>query len=242
MRVCWRALIGVVAGGAAVGALGCHRATAIAEGGGTDGGAAAGGPFEGIVRLRVPGITEDDAVAFEIKGAHVRWNLSVEAGRAGGYRVFDASARRLFTVSPEQSAVAVDDIPPPRSVAAVPWAFTDLGTGKTAGYPCQRSRVTDGFQAFVVCSASLPIPLEYAIPNVTASVHFLAELEAKGELPLAVAPEPPDAQAARGPRLASPKLFAAEVRATPVDDSRFVIPDFPVIRGHAATPPRALPR
>jgi hypothetical protein len=230
------------------GLVACGRSGATASGSDAEARGAAAplgkGAFEGIVRFRAPGIAGGDPLAFEVKGARSRWNLSDIEGATGGYRIYDATARRLFTVLPKQPSVTIDDVPSPAEAAdgGVLWSFTGSEAGKVAGYPCQRSHVSDGVRMYVMCAVPLPIPLEYGLPNVGVSVPFLSELEARGELPLAVTVEPRDADGGgRGPRFEIPKLLASEVRATPLDDSRFVVPDFPVTHGRVGVP-RALPR
>jgi len=160
--------------------------------------------------------------------------------------VYDVASRRLFTVLPAQSSVTVDDVPAAGGAGAVgggaPWTFTPMASpGRVAGFPCERSTASDGARTYELCAArGFPsIPLEYVLSNVGENVPFLAALQARGEMPLAVvAKMSPDAGARLPPM--KPLLTTIEVRREPVDDARFAVPRFPVTPGHLYAP-RALP-
>ncbi len=195
----------------------------------------AGDSFEGIVHLSTPLLDGPSADSiFEIKGTRSRWRHPGDDD-AESYRIYDAKARRLFTVLPKQSSVIANDV---TSGAAAPvrWSFTPLGDGRVGGFPCARFHATDGTQRFSFCATpTLPIPLEFAFPR--ESIPFLTELEAREQTPLAVALES-EGGARHRP---APKLIAVEIRPTPLDDGRFTLPDFPVTE-RSGPPPHPLPR
>jgi hypothetical protein len=203
-------------------------------------GVADAGDFEGTVQMTIPGSNEP-RTAFEIKGGEVRWSLPGTGG-GSGYRVYDARARRLFTILPAQSTLGLDEVPASEAAGHTSWTFTSIAAkGQIAGYACARFSVTDGERTYEVCAAKgLPeIPLSYVLPNIASSVPFLGELEARGEVPLAVvAKDRSDAGIRVPPR---PLLLAIEVRRGAIDDERFTVPKWPVTPGHASVP-RALPR
>jgi hypothetical protein len=183
---------------------------------------------------------------FEIKGGKVRWNLSPMDGDSAGYRIYDASARRLFTVLPQQPSVLVDVVAAPSGTASPgdggsSWSFSHLGDGRAGGYPCERMRATSGSQVYELCAAHgiLPVPLQYALPNAASALPFLGELEARGVLPLAAATRegPPDKT------YPSPRLATSLVQRGPIDAARFVVPDYPQrTLKHPLAAPGALPR
>jgi hypothetical protein len=212
---------------------GCRR-------GGGDGAAAAdaGGTFEGTVQMNIPGV-EDVTAILEIKGAWVRWSFPGAGGDPSAYRLYDAASRRLFTVLPAQSSVMVDDLPPTQPGGGAPWTFTPIASpGRVAGYPCARLTASDGTRTYELCaSPAFPtIPLEYVLPNAASNVPFLADLQARGELPLAVTTKATPGTAFRPP---TPMLTALEVRPSKVEGARFEVPKFPVTPGHLYAP-RAL--
>lgn len=215
----------------AVSSAGCRRAVTL--------GGAEAGDFEGTVQMTIPG-SSDPPTAFELKGGEVRWGLP-GTGSDSGYRVYDARARRLFTILPGRLTLGLDQLPASPAAGHSPWTFTPLDAkGQIAGYPCARFSVTDGQRTYEVCAAKdLPgIPLQFVLPNVTSGVPFLAELDARGEVPLAVvARDWSDAGIRVPPR---PLLLAIEVRRAKIDDERFAIPKWPVTTGRASVP-RALP-
>ncbi len=191
----------------------------------------------------IPAGSSNVPATFEIKGDHVRWSLPGTGGDSAAYRVYDARARRLFTVLPTQASVTVDSLPDSESAGAgtgrPPWTFTVLDSrGSVAGYPCARLRATDGERTYDLCAAKgFPrIPLDYALPSASVKVPFLVESQARGELPLIVAAnDAPDG----GIKLRiplRPMLTTVEVRPGAIDDARFVVPSYPVTQGHLSAP------
>jgi hypothetical protein len=197
-----------------------------------------GAPFEGTVQMSTA-LDSDVPVVLEIKGARARWNLPGAGGDGSAYRVYDAASRRLFTVLPAQSSVMVDEVPPMLPEGGAAWTFTPIAApGRVAGYPCARSAASDGARTYELCVArTFPsIPLQFVLPDTTSNVPFLAELQARGETPLAVTAK----SVVKGVHIpATPMLTAIEVRSTPMDSARFEVPKFPVTPGHLYAP-RAL--
>jgi hypothetical protein len=227
---------------AALLASGCQRRSA------SD--AAGGSTFEGTVQMTIPGSPELP-VTFEMKGGKVRWSLPGAAAEFASYRLYDPAARRLFTVLPKEGASTFDDLPPPadgeseqgsdrsasKNVSGSRWTFTPLADakGQVAGFPCTRSRVTDGAKTYEICAAKgFPaLLLEYALPTVASNVPFLAELEVRGEGPLAVVRKNTgDAGMAQVPM--QPVLLTIEVRPAKIDDARFEVPKGPMTPGHVS--------
>lgn len=198
-----------------------------------------GDPFEGIVSLSVPGGTGTSHATFEVKGGKSRWAFNAP-GDASAYRVYDAKSRSVFTVWPKQESVTREDLPPVGAFAdaGVPWTFSTSAPGRVAELPCKRfTAKSDDNAEFTVCTAdALPIPLQLALPEL--QLPFSGALEARGELPLAVTVQ----VLGRARRPPVPRLLTTEARRTPIDDARFVIPDYPVTERRDTVPMRPLPR
>jgi hypothetical protein len=232
------AIIGMTLGG-------CARSRS-AEG--TDGGrvsAAAHGTFEGTVQVSIRGTFAQ--ATFELKGDKVRWSL-LPTEPAAGYRIYDASAQRLFTIDSNAQAVVASeaavpvDVPGPGgawslSPAAAP---ADRGAASAiAGHRCDRFVATSGSTTFDVCAASdmAPIPLEYAFPNVGTAIPFLGTLAARGLVPLEITRASGSAQ-----RPSDPTLLTMQLRSAPIDDAELTVPSYPVTNVKRMPVPRAQPR
>jgi hypothetical protein len=230
--------------------------------GGVSSGVATSATFEGTVQMDIAGTLGQ--VTFELKGDKVRWSI-LPKEQTAGYRIYDASTRRLFTVDPNVPSVLVGEIDPPSDAlapvreakdapagpGATAWTITLLGAdagaraGSVAGHPCDRFVVTSGVASgparFEGCVAQdmAPIPLEYAFPNVTATIPFLGTLAARGRVPLdvsrsgVVAGQDPTERAV---------LTTMQLRQMPIDTARFTVPSYPVTNVKHLPPPRKLPR
>lgn len=229
-----------IGAGIAMVLVGCGRSGGSKGPPGDGGAPGADAPFEGTVRMGIPGIDGPAGVptTFEVKGGRCRWNL-VETDAAAGFRIYDAKARRLFTVLPKVGSVLASALPPaaaPSGGGGRVWSFTHIGPGRIAQYPCDRLEATDGSRSYELCATKgLPaIPLEYAVPNAGARLPFLQALQGEGELPLAVTTR----EAGDGGRLEVPssELMTFVIERGRVDDARFVVPDYPVTEARATVP------
>src|ERR1700733_3407387 len=103
---------------ATVGMIFCGCARSRAGGDGDAGGIAPGGgaTFEGTIQMSIPGMLA--RATFEMKGEKVRWNL-LPTDPSAGYRIFDGSARRLFTVDPNAPSVVASEVESPMDAPSV---------------------------------------------------------------------------------------------------------------------------
>jgi hypothetical protein len=205
--------------------------------------------FEGTVRMVLPNLDgpAGEPTVFEVKGSRARWDVLPTVGVAAGYKIYDATARRMFTVFPAQKMLVVDDLGKGAGESAQKpgtgkWVFAPLGAGRVSDFPCERLRAGDGARTYELCAtgAILPLPLEYALPDAALRAPFLADLEAGGRLLLAASAVAGSLDGGRVP-LQSQLLRAVEIRRGPIDDARFDVPDYPVSgAGHASIPNRAV--
>ncbi len=181
---------------------------------------------------------------FEFFGSKVRWDL-IPSDPSAGYRLYDAAARRMFTVDLSAPSIVASDLAPSPGAASTggaAWTFTRLGQGNIAGHACERLRVTRGASSYDVCAAGdmAPVPLGEVFPATPTAVPFLEALEARGAaMPLAVSVS----DGAPTSRLASPqKLLTMQLRQGPLDHARFDLPPIPVTQVKRTGLPRVLPR
>jgi hypothetical protein len=213
-----------------VGLCGCH-----APG---EGATSEQGGFEGTVQMLIPRSTSG-GVTFWIKGDKVRWNLDAN-DESAGYRIYDAHARRMFTVEPQVPSVLVSDVLAAREEeGGTAWSLVSVRPDSLAGYPCDRVQATNGTVTYDVCAArGMPVlPLEYALPNMAAAMPFLPALEARGQTPLAVVRQDPDG----GSGVSTPELLTIQLRRVAIEGARVEVPKYPQTAVRLF-PPRAIRR
>jgi hypothetical protein len=194
------------------------------------------GPFEGTLRVQFNQAHRDAvSVKVDVKKRRARWDVDAFGPDVSGYRVYDADARLLYTVTPALKRITSAELPRAGAEGAAPWKLASAGSGVVSGVPCERERTDDEQNSYEVCVARgiLPVPLAYASSLALTASPFLDDLLREGVFPLAAVAR------LKAGGAAAPKEAAYRVMAFlphPVDDARFELPDFPVSQGGLARP------
>ena len=207
-------------------------------------GGASAARFEGTLRIEAPGWDGARSLTlFEVKGSRARWDMTAASSDSSGHRdlrrkrfldvcslYFRRKSSSSWTTSDERGHLIIRRARPRirararrgppgrlhRSARATPLGNRAIGFAPATARACSTLCATQTI---------LPLPLEVALPQLLTRAPFLVALEAQGRLVLA-ATTTSDADA--GPGIPRRLLGAVAIEASPVDDSRFVVPDLPV--------------
>jgi hypothetical protein len=205
-------------------------------------------PWEGTLSLQVSLNTETDVTEnaedappatyyFALRGKKARWDLFSRSGKGGpaGYRIYDGSQRKVFTVMTGRQTVYVtaEDALAGDAGAPKAWAFTPFKLEpKSAmkGIACDRADTKNAEREYSVCLASVlpPVPLHLLGGSMAEALPFGGDLEARGLFPLYVMVRSrtlPDGSIVR-PMLA--RLSVLEATRGKLPDDAFELPSYPV--------------
>jgi hypothetical protein len=193
-------------------------------------------PFSGRIALTVTRPSQDPAPASMTLyvGTHkARWDVP------GGYRVYDADQRRLFSVDETQHMVHTSNETELDAAAEPTWTMTPDPTTPTStvsGYACDREQTQDDRFIYQACLAEGMqwLPLQSFSPALRTVVPFAPALRGRARFPLSVV-----VRQIKGSGIDGMHAFFATYQVQKIDrgrvpDAAFALPAYP---STPATPP-----